>query len=195
MTKQLGVLAIAVLAVAACSDAPTASDEQFLGELVITEGVSAPAYVPRVRPVFSDAAASASLGGSASTPLSLKPQSCDPGQSVVITFSITGNQAGTATFTVNSAWQYNGATWEGSSPVTVTVPPRVPSNPATIRMVTIAVVNASSVGSGTSQLIVAPGNLTNSNSSGAKLALTSESNAAVHVEFAECPVLNTAPTL
>src|SRR5687768_15265214 len=121
MTKHLAYLAIAALAVAACNDAPTGSDEQFLGELVITEGVPAPARNARVRPVFSDAAAAVNVGGSVLTPLSLKPQSCDAGQAVTITYTVTGRQANPASFKVNTVWQFNGTTWAGSSPVTVNV--------------------------------------------------------------------------
>lgn len=195
MQKHLPYLVLALAgATAACGDTPT-GESDMMGELVITEGVAAPAVVPRVRPVFSDAAASSNLGGSVSTPLSLKPETCDAGQTVVITFSITGAQIGTATFDVYSNWEYNGTNWVGSVPVTVSVPSRSGGAPATIRTVPILVVNGSAASSGTSTLTVTPFNLVNSNTTGAKLAFTSASSATVYVAFEGCPVLNTAPTL
>ncbi|HEX6088991.1 MAG TPA: hypothetical protein VFZ13_02415, partial [Gemmatimonadales bacterium] len=101
MMKHLRYMAVAALATVgtACSEAPTDVNEEFEGELVITEGVAAPEYVARERPVFSDLAfQSASLGGSSTTPLTLKPSTCEAAQNVVATFAITGNQEGTATF-------------------------------------------------------------------------------------------------
>ena len=195
MNTRRASFALAVLAtLTACGESPTGISDPY-AELVITQGAPAPVFTPKIRPHFSDAAAATNLGGSSSTPLSLKPESCDPGQEVVITFTITGNQVGTATFDVNTAWEYDGTNWIGGTPVTVSVPPRGPQSPATIRTVTITVVNGSLVNSGTSQLIVTPGNLTNTNQQGAKLSISASSSATVHVAFAECPVVNTPPTL
>jgi hypothetical protein len=181
----------------ACSEAPTDVNEEFEGELVITEGVAAPEYVARVRPVFSDVAnTSSNLGGSATTPLQLKPSSCEPGgQSVIITYRITGNQAGTSTFQVNTAWTFNGTNWLGSNPTTVTVPPRASSDAATIRAVTISVTNGSSSSTGTGSFTVIPFGLGHSNQTGAKLAIDARGNVTIHVAFNACPVLNTPPTL
>jgi hypothetical protein len=199
MMKHLRYLAVAALATVgvACSEAPTDVNEEFDGELVITEGVAAPEYVARERPVFSEISnASASLGASSTTPLTLKPTTCESPQSVVLTFSVTGNQLGTATFKVNSSWTYNGTSWLGSVPVSVTVPPRAGGTPATIRMVTISVANGSGTTSGTTILTVPAFDVTNSNTTGAKLDNPAAgAGAQVHVAFAACPVLNTPPTL
>ena len=185
----------------ACGESPTSvpeGSEPFSGELVITAGVAAPAQAPRGnRPSMSEvASATASLGGSSTTPLSLTPQSCSEtaSQQVVVTYTITGNQAGTATFDVATQWSYNG-TWVGSAPMTVSVPPRAGGAPATVRTVTLTVTNASSADFGSSSFIVAPSNLTNSNATGAKLAFVATSNVTVYVAFTECAVTNTAPTL
>jgi hypothetical protein len=201
MNKRLTLFTVAALAtLSACSESPTSSSDgaPVSGEMVITQGAATPAQAPRAsRPSLSAAAAAASIGGSSSTPLSLKPQTCDAGQAVTITFTITGAQAGTATFDVKTNWQYDGSTWTGSSPVTVSVPPRTGpgGGAATIKTVQITVVNASSSESGTSSFAVVPFNPTNTNTSGAKLTLDSGSSATVYAAFAACPVTNTAPTL
>lgn len=191
MTKQLGYLAIAALAVAACSDSPTASDEQFLGELVITEGVSAPARIERVRPVFSDGAAAVNVGGSALSPLHLKPQSCEASQSVTLTYTVTGRQVNPASFKVNTVWTYNGTSWTPSSPVTVNVPARANGAPATFFPVNITVVDQVTE-SGTASFTIVPFDLVTAPQATLNLA---GANVTVHVAFAACPVLNTPPTL
>ena len=51
--------------------------------------------------------------------------------SITINMSVTGNQAGTATFEVNRDWTLSGGIFTGSNPQEFTVPPRSPSDPAT----------------------------------------------------------------
>jgi hypothetical protein len=199
MSRRFASLALAAAAtLAACGESPTSTSDETPGsaELVITQGAPAPAPAPRaLRPSLSSVAGLATLDGSVSTPLSLKPQSCDPGQQVNLVFSISGAQAGTASFKVNTSWQYNGTAWSGTSAVTVSAGPRAGGDPATIRTVPITVVNASSVESGTSSFAVTPFDPTNSNATGAKLNLDTGSSANVYVAFADCPVTNTPPTL
>ena len=196
-------LAAAALA-SACSDSPTgvAVDASLVTDVVATQGIPVPRPADRPgRPVFSAAAGgvSSSLGGSILTPVSLTPSTCSTGssQDVVITYTITGAQAGTATFSVNTSWSYNGLSWASSVPTTVTVPPRAVANaPATVRTVTLSVQNGSGLGAGTASFIVAPSNLTNSNATGAKLSFDSGSNTTVYVQFAGCSVAaNTPPVL
>ena len=179
-------------AAAGCSDVPTSSEEQITGDIVVTEGVEAPVHAPRSRPVFSDAAAAANVGGSVLTPVSLKPQSCDAGQQVVITYRVTGRQANPASFKVNTLWTFGGAAWSGSTPVTVNVPARDNGAAATTFPVTITLINAAATSAGTSSFTVVPTDLVTTPQ--ATLAIAG-ANVTVHTAFAACPVVNTAPTL
>jgi hypothetical protein len=195
MMKHLRYMAVAALAAVgtACSEGPTDSNQEFDGELVITEGVGAPEYVARVRPVFSAAAASASLGGGSTTPLSLKPASCEPlGQTLTVTYVVTGRQENPASFKVYSRWSYDGASWTGSMPVTVNVATR-PTGPGSDSYpVQVTVVNPSSVGSGTSTFSIVPFDLVTS----APAALgVAGANVTIFVAFSACEITNTAPTL
>jgi HYR domain-containing protein len=201
MSWRSSSVALMALTLLACGEGPTDVSENapVPGEMIITQGAAAPAPSPRgLGPVLSAAAAAAAtVGGSATTPLSLTPQTCSETatQTIVITYTITGNQVGTATFDVNTAWSYNGSAWSGSAPTTVTVPPRAPTAAPTVRTVTLTVTNASTVGSGTSTISIVPSNLTNTNSMGAKLSFDSESNTTVFVAFTPCAHVNTPPTL
>jgi hypothetical protein len=203
---QVGRLCMGLAAVglaSACSNSPTgvAADASLVTEVVATAGIPVPQPVTKPgRPVLSAAAGgiSSSLGGSSLTPVVLTPATCSTGssQDVVITYTITGAQLGTASFAVNTKWVYNGASWAGSVPTTVTVPPRAALDPATIRTVTISVENGSGANAGASSFSVAPFNLTNSNATGAKLSLSAGSNTTVYVEFTGCGVVpNTPPVL
>ncbi|HEU4699980.1 MAG TPA: PxKF domain-containing protein [Gemmatimonadales bacterium] len=198
--RYTAVLSLAALAlVAACgSESPTevsanpavsASDE-----LVITEGAAAPAQKPRAsRPSLSAAAAAANAGGSTTTPLSLKPQSCESnGQQVEITYTITGRQDNPASFQVNTLWTYNGTSWSGTTPTTVSVAPRAANDPATVKKVTIKLVNGSTASTGTSAVVIQPSNLVTS--APAALAITN-ANVTVNIAFAACPVTNRDPVL
>jgi HYR domain len=199
----LGVAALASL-VACNGESPTAvPDEPALQpELVITQGVTAPVPTAAKRPSLSDiSSASVNLGGSNTTPLSLTPQTCPAtaSQQVVATFTVTGPNAGTAAFQVNTRWEYNGSTWSGSLPTTVTVPPRPngpPPPPPAVFPVNITVVNTSATAAGTSSFSIMPFGVTNTNSTGAKLGAPGPGSAVtVYVAFGPCAVANTAPTL
>ena len=193
MKKHLSFVAAALVAAAAgCSDVPTNSDEQFDGELVITEGTEAPVQAVRNRPVLSSATAAASLGGGVSTPVTLKPQSCDAGQTIVVTYTVSGRQDNPASFKVNTTWTYNGAAWTGSAPLTVNVATRPTGPGSDAYPVNVTLVNASTAGTGTSSFSITPFDLVTS--SPAALAITG-ANVTVHVAFAACPVTNTPPSL
>ncbi len=196
MKKHLAYLAAAALAATATacsSDGPAGIDEQASTELVITEGTAAPRFTPRVRPAFSSAAAGSNLGGSVSTPISLKPSECQSaGQEVIVTYTVTGRQDNPASFKVNTRWDFNGSSWVGSAPVTVNVTPRPTGPGSDLYPVTITLVNASAANSGLSSILIAPFSLVTS--APAALAITG-ANVTIHVAFAECPVTNTAPSL
>ena len=194
MMKHLRYTAIAALAMVgtACNDGPTDVNEEFEGELVITEGVAAPEYVARQRPLFSDAAAAANVGGSAASPLELKPESCDPGQAVVITYTVTGRQANPASFKVNTRWEFDGTTWGSSVPMTVNVPARAQGAAATMFPLTLTVLNASATASGTSTFTVVPFDIVTTPQATLNL---DGANSTINVQFNACPVLNTPPTI
>ncbi len=193
MQMRLAFLPLAALAaLAACADT-AAGPDTLSGELVITEGAPAPVQVKRPRPAFSDAAAAASLGGSSSTPLSIKPEACDAGHELTITYTVTGRQVNPASFQVNTRWVFNGATWDGSVPATVNVTPRpVASAPANTYQVPITVVNASSTSAGTSSLGVTPLNFITTPPAALDIA---DADVTIFVAFAPCEASNTAPTL
>ncbi|HJP56437.1 MAG TPA: HYR domain-containing protein [Gemmatimonadales bacterium] len=193
MSKRLGFFAAALVLLGACSEAPTAPTDALSGELVITEGAAAPTRAaPRARPSFSAAAAALNVGGSSTTPLSLKPQTCDAGQQVVITYTVTGRQDNPASFKVNTHWSYDGSSWVSSTPVTVNVATRSTGPGSDTYQVSLTVVNSSATSSGSSSFAVSPFDLVTS----APAALgVAGAGVTVNVAFAACPVSNTAPTL
>ena len=195
----IGLALVAGVAACAENSAGPSGDVSVLTDLVVTEGIPTPLRTYRERPVLSVAggAVSSSVGGSVSTPVSLMASTCASGssQDITISYSITGNQVGTATFKVNTKWTYNGTGWTGSVPTTITVPPRGPSTPATIRVVTVTVENGSTAGSGSASFTVPAFDLTNSNATGAKLSFSGDEISTVFVEFTSCAVANTAPVL
>ena len=195
MKKHLAYLAAAALAATATacsSDGPAGVDEQAMTELVITEGAAAPRFTPRVRPAFSDAAAVANVGGSSTTPVTLQPQPCGVGQEVVITYTITGRQANPASFKVNTRWEFNGTAWIPTTTGTVSVPARAAADAATIRTVTITLINTSTTASGIGTVIVIPFDLVTAPQATLNV---SAANVTIHTSSAECPVTNTAPSL
>lgn len=188
--------------IVACDDSPTGlpGDPPQGGEMVITQGIAAPALGStrgRLANSNFNPATSASLGGSALTPVSLAPQTCSQGssQSVVVTFSVRGNQANAASFKVNTNWSYNGTSFVGSVPVTVNVPAQSGGSFTSTYPVTIAVTNASGAGSGTTSFVIKPSDISTSGSP--PLAYNPESaDVTIHVSFVACgDVQNTPPVL
>jgi hypothetical protein len=209
---SLGVLAIA----AACTDAPmgvassnapaigSASQTSWLEEIVLTVGARAPGRPEGVgfRPTLSEAAPVA-LGsnatGSFTTPLVLTPSNCAATATgtVSVTFRVTGAQAGNASFDVPTTATFDGTSWSYTDLVTKSVPgPRTGSSAALDIAVPVTVVNASAAGAGTAlqTSYITPENITNSNSTGGKLA-DPISAARIYVGFADCAVTNTPPRL
>ncbi|HEX5387293.1 MAG TPA: HYR domain-containing protein [Gemmatimonadales bacterium] len=199
MSKHVTLLGVALLsALTACAgDSPTAASDgpSANRSLVITQGLPAPARPAAKRPSLSSAAAAvtSALGGSVTTPVSLKPETCEPdGQAVTVTYTVTGRQDHPASFQVNTRWVFNGTSWTGSVPTTVNVATRPTGPGSDTYMVTLTLVNSSSTATGTSSFSVVPFNLVTS----APAALgISGGNITVFVAFAACPVVNTAPAL
>ena len=198
MRRQLTALGVAALAglVACNGESPTAVSEgpAVQNELVITQGVSAPVRPVAKRPVLSAAAAAVSSAfGSVTTPVSLKPSTCEPaGQQVTVTYTVTGRQDNPASFKVNTRWEYNGTSWAGSVPTTVNVATRPTGPGSDTYQVTLTLLNASTATAGSSSFTVVPFNLVTS--APAALSVTG-ANVTVFVAFAACPVTNTPPSL
>jgi hypothetical protein len=106
-----------------------------------------------------------------------------PGASgnIAINLSVTGRQEGTATFMVNRDWTLSGGTFAGANPETFTVAPRTAQDPATTFSATGTVTAAAAQSPGVFTLQVAAFNITNSNTTGGKLAVGSSSTYQVTV--------------
>jgi hypothetical protein len=109
---------------------------------------------------------------------------------ITINLSITGNQAGTATFEVYRDWTLSGGTFTGSNPQEFTVSPRAGGDPATTFSTTGTVSVAAGQAGGTFTLAVGALDITNSNATGAKLEPGDVSNYQVTV-----PSDTTAPSI
>jgi hypothetical protein len=112
---------------------------------------------------------------------------------ITINMSVTGKQEGTATFEVNRNWTLSGGTFIGSSPKEFTVPARAAQDPATTFSTTGTVSVAADQAAGTFTLAVGAIDITNSNSTGAKLAAGASSSYSITVELA--PSTNTPPVV
>ena len=115
-----------------------------------------------------------------------------PAGSITINMTVTGNQAGTATFDIYRDWVLSGSTFSGSNPQTLTVSPRAGGDPATTFSTTGTVSVASGQPLGTFTLKAAAFNITNSNSTGGKLAAGDPSQYVVTVA---APPDNTPPVI
>jgi hypothetical protein len=107
-----------------------------------------------------------------------------PGGSAVITINmtVTGNQVGTATFDVYRDWTVSGGAFAGSNPQTFTVPPRAAQDPATKFSTSGTVTVAAGQEDGTFTLVAGAFNITNSNQTGAKLAIGDPTNYQIAVQ-------------
>jgi hypothetical protein len=101
--------------------------------------------------------------------------------SITINLNVTGNQVGTATFEVYKDWTLTGGTFVGSNPETFTVNPRAAQDPATTFSRTGTLSVAAGQASGTFTLQVGAFDITNTNTTGAKLAAGASSSYAVTV--------------
>ena len=100
---------------------------------------------------------------------------------ITINMSVTGNQAGFATFEVYRDWTLSGGTFTGSNPQEFAVAPRSGGDPATTLSTTGTVTVAAGQSSGTFALAVGAFDITNSNATGAKLAAGDSSTYSVTV--------------
>lgn len=114
--------------------------------------------------------------------------------SITINMSVTGNQAGTATFEVYRSWSLSGGTFTGSDPQEFTVGPRGSGDPADTFSTTGTVSVASGQADGSFTLQVGAFDITNTNSTGAKLAAGRAGTYAVTVDT-PAPADVTAPTI
>jgi hypothetical protein len=120
-----------------------------------------------------------------------------PGASgaITINLSVTGNQVGTATFDVYRDWTLSGGTFIGSNPQTFTVPPRAAQDAATTFSTSGNVTVDAGQPNGDFILAVGVFNITNSNSTGAKLAAGSSSNYLITVAAPPPPSDTTPPVI
>lgn len=102
--------------------------------------------------------------------------------SITINMSVTGNQAGTATFEVYRDWTLSGGVFAGSNPQEFTVAPRAGGDPATTFSTSGTVTVAAGQADGTFTLAVGAFDITNSNQTGGKLAAGDPGNYQVTVQ-------------
>ena len=112
--------------------------------------------------------------------------------SITINLSVTGQQVGTATFDVYRDWTLSGGAFTGANPQTFTVSPRAATDPATTFSTTGTVTVDSGQAAGTFTLAVGAFDITNTNTTGAKLSAGSSSNYQVTVQ---APTDTTPPTI
>jgi hypothetical protein len=111
---------------------------------------------------------------------------------ITINMSVSGAQAGTATFEVYRNWTLSGGVFAGSNPQEFTVGPRAGGDPATTFSTSGTVTVASGQSPGTFTLAHQAFDITNSNATGAKLAAGAASNYQVTVT---APTDTTAPVV
>lgn len=112
---------------------------------------------------------------------------------LTLNLTVTGNQAGTATFQVYQDWNLSGGAFQGSNPTTFTVAPQ--SGGETQRFQTTGTLTvANGQADGTFTLAAGAFGITNSNTTGGKLGAGTSSNYAVTVKTPPSPT-NTKPTV
>jgi|SRR5215216_6674714 len=105
---------------------------------------------------------------------------------ITINMSVSGKQEGTATFEVYRDWTLSGGTFTGSNPQEFTVPARAATDAATTFSTTGKVSVAAGEPAGTKTLAVGAFDITNTNSTGAKLSAGTSSNYEVTVLSDPC---------
>jgi hypothetical protein len=120
-----------------------------------------------------------------------------PGGSAPITINltVTGKQDGTATFDVYRDWKLSGGNFTGSNPQTFNVPPREAQDTATTFSASGTITIDAGQADGTFTLAVGAFNITNSNSTGAKLAAGGSSSYQVTVSAPPPPSDTTPPEI
>jgi hypothetical protein len=115
---------------------------------------------------------------------------------ITINMSVTGSQVGTATFEVYRDWTLSGGTFTGSNPQEFTVGPRATGPvPATTFSTSGTVSIAAGQADGIFTLAVGAFDITNTNSTGAKLAAGDPSNYQVTVKSLAPPADSTPPVI
>jgi hypothetical protein len=121
-----------------------------------------------------------------------------PGASgnITINMVVTGNQVGTATFEVYRDWVLSGGTFTGSNPQEFTVAPRAGGDPATTFSTTgtVSVATGQAPG-GPFILTVSVFDITNTNTTGAKLTARNTDSYSVTVSAPPPPSDSTAPII
>lgn len=115
--------------------------------------------------------------------------------SIAISMSVEGNQVGTATFEVYRDWTLSGGVFTGSNPQEFTVGPRGGGDPATTFSTTGSVTVASGHVAGNFTLAVGAFDITNTNTTGAKLQAGDSSNYSVTVSSPPPPSDTTPPAI
>jgi hypothetical protein len=117
-------------------------------------------------------------------------------ENININMRVTGAQDGNASFKVYRDWTLSGGTFEGSNPQTFSVPgPRNGQTPAATFSTTGTVTVANGQADGTFNLKVAAFDITNSNTTGAKLSAGTFDNYTVTVETPQQNTDSTDPTI
>ncbi len=124
--------------------------------------------------------------------VTLAPGSSGP---ITINMTVTGKQEGTATFKVYRDWTLSGGTFTGSNFQTFTVNPRAATDSPTTFSTSGTVTVAAGHSTGTFTLAVSAFDITNSNTTGAKLSDGADSNYQVTVSAPPPPSDTTPPVI
>lgn len=200
--KRFAALPLAALVFAgACSDSPTAVNDEFasMDEIVITQGVAAPLAPPR-KPLLSTVASGSDLGGSTASRLELNGASCsEHTRNVQITFTVTGTQSSAGSFAFKKTWAYDGSSFIGSDEETINVAAQGEGGVQTFARTIRVSVNGQGTGETffdvEPRVVVKGGNGQNGLN-----APDGKARARVYVKFNSCgggtpPPANTAPVL
>lgn len=124
--------------------------------------------------------------------VTLQPGDSD---SITIDISVTGKQDGTATFEVYRDWTLSGGSFTGSNPQEFTVDQRAAQDDKDTFSTNGTVTVAPGQGAGTFTLVVGAFDITNSNTTGAKLSAGVPSSYQVTVEIPAPPSDTTPPAV
>jgi hypothetical protein len=110
------------------------------------------------------------------------------------TMTVTGAQAGTATFEIFKDWELKNGTFTGSNPQEFTVPVRPPGSPAAVFTTTGTLhVDSTQADVLGKQLTVGVFDITNTNATGAKLAAGTSGTYTVNVDGTKPTITLTSP--
>jgi hypothetical protein len=110
------------------------------------------------------------------------------------TMTVTGPNAGTATFEIYKDWELKNGTFTGSNPQEFTVPPRTTSSPAAVFTTTGTLhVDSTQADVLGKQLVVQVFDITNTNATGAKLSAGTSGTYTVNVDGTKPTITLTSP--